>query len=91
LINNLLLANDRGAINITKEILNHLLHIVEVKNTQTIILSMLTKIISFIKIIEDGEKRNEDKIFERHYYEQEMSNIMFNIIDIILLLKNKYK
>jgi hypothetical protein len=70
LINNLLLASDRDSISITKEMLNHLLHIVEIKNTQIIILSMLTKIISFIKIIEDREERSEDKIFEKVFYER---------------------
>lgn len=52
IINKLLLANDRDSLEIIKDILGHLLHIVDLKGMNTLILSILTKVISYIKLIE---------------------------------------
>jgi hypothetical protein len=53
IINKLLLSSDRDSLEITKDILGHLLHIVDLKGINIFILSILTKVIAFIKTIEE--------------------------------------
>ena len=44
-----------------------------------------------MKIIEEEEACSEEKLFERAAYSQEMSTILYHVIDIIFLFKNKHK
>lgn len=71
--------------------LSHLLHIVDLKGINPLIMGILTKIIAFIKIIESSESKNEETIFIPAFYSQEMSTIIYHLIDLIFLLKNRYK
>ncbi len=91
IINKLLLGSDRDSLSILKDILTHLLHIVDLKGINVYILSILTKVISFIKIIEEEQLKSEEKLFEGISYNQEMTDILYHIIDIIFLFKNKHK
>ena len=79
------------SLEIIKDVLTHLLHIVDFKGLSACVLSILTKVISFVKVIEEEELRREDKMFERQLYCQQLADIMYHIIDIIFLFKSKYR
>jgi hypothetical protein len=49
--NKLLLANESDSKTVIKEILNHFLHIVEIKGIHSAVLSILTKVIGFVKML----------------------------------------
>jgi len=51
LINKLLLANDEDLLSLIKDILSHILHVVDLKGINTLILSILTKVIASIKTL----------------------------------------
>ena len=70
--------------------MGHLLHIVDLKGLNLLILSVLTKVIAFIKTIEEEEVKTEKRIYEEKVYAEEMSNIFYHIIDIIFLFKSKH-
>lgn len=68
LINRLLLSNDSDSLEVIKDILGHLLHIVDLKGLNLLILSVLTKVIAFIKTIEEEEVKTEKRIYEEKVY-----------------------
>jgi hypothetical protein len=54
-------------------------------------MSILGKVIAFIKIIDEAQGRSEERLFEVSVYKQEISTILYHVIDIVQLLKNKHK
>jgi hypothetical protein len=55
------------------------------------IMSILGKVIAFIKIIDEAQGKSGETLFEAPAYKQEMNTILYHVIDIVQLLKNKFK
>ncbi len=61
LINKLLLGNDAELLPLVKEVLSHLLHVVDLKGLSPLILSILSKVIASIKTNQESRQAAELK------------------------------